>query len=72
MYQNPQNGSNLEGLGMETVGTFCDHLESLRQFGTFCGIFFHFGILYQDKSGNTDLTSTVFVRITPLAFASKS
>jgi hypothetical protein len=52
----------LEGLAKEDVGICCGHSVNfpaiwyiLRAFGTFCGhlvYFSHFGMLYQEKSGN--------------------
>jgi hypothetical protein len=52
----------LEGLAMENLGIFYDHLiyftaigNILRPFGIFCGIFSPvFGILDHGKSGNPD------------------
>jgi hypothetical protein len=60
--QNSQFGKILEGLAMENLGIFYDHLVYFRpigsilwSFGIFVVIWYispHFGILYQDKSGN--------------------
>jgi hypothetical protein len=60
----PHVGYILEGLGMENVGIFYDHLIhilpfgiylGMRKFGILCGhlvYFSRFGKLFEDKSGN--------------------
>jgi hypothetical protein len=60
--QKSQFGHILEGLTMEDAGNFLDIWSILRPFDIFYGhlvcflviwyIFPHFGILYQEKSGN--------------------
>jgi hypothetical protein len=60
--QKSQFGSILEGLEIENLGIFYDHLvyftaigNILRPFGLFCGhlVYFpRFGMLYDEKSGN--------------------
>jgi hypothetical protein len=62
LYQKSQLGYILEGLGIDNVGIFYDHLEyftavryNLWQFGIVCSYLVHFsrfGILYQENSGN--------------------
>jgi hypothetical protein len=63
--QKSQFGFIGEGLAMENLGIFYDHLDYFRAignilwpFGIFCGnwyIFPRFGILDQEKSGNPDV-----------------
>jgi hypothetical protein len=49
----------LQGLAIENLGIFYDHLvyftaigNILGPFGIFCGHLVSFGMLYQEKSGN--------------------
>jgi hypothetical protein len=56
-----------EGPGIENLGIFYGHFGILRSFGVFYGhlvnivviwyIFFHFGILHREKSGNPTLVT---------------
>jgi hypothetical protein len=60
--KNPNFGKNLEGLGMENVVLFYDHLEyftdiwyNLQSLGIVCGHLVYFSVLVcleQEKSGN--------------------
>jgi hypothetical protein len=50
--QKSRFGQILEGLAMEKVGIFMSIWSSLWPFDIFGKYFSHFGMLYQEKSGN--------------------
>jgi hypothetical protein len=76
-YKKSQFGYNLEGLGIENLGIFYGTWEYLRHFvgilrpfGILCGhlvIFYRFGMLYREKSGNPAKTPIFFFGATKLS-----